>query len=174
MKHISDLSDSISTDEMKACVDICLINKFSRITNAVDNTIRYMDNVYRFIYGDTNDVNAETITLNFRYRNVSEYGNLRANHGNCDCMTAVLCDIKDAYNDYVKNRGIPTYGGIKITEIVIDNAITDLRKELINTVFKLYTNETIYTLFLDTPIGRNGIQSQTNRRANLVHQDNTH
>lgn len=162
MKHIYEVGDELDILDVKACVDICLIEKFSHL--GYNNSVRFDNNVYRFIYGDTKSPSEKTNTLNFRYRDVSDYYSLCEKY-NTNSLEAVIFDLKDCYTSYVCEKGIPRYGNKEITEEVFNDALNTIRSRLIKLVFKLFANETVYTLFSRTPIGIDGIQSQTDARS---------
>lgn len=168
MKHIKDISEEFSILEVKACVDICLIKHFT--TLGPNNKVQYHDNIYRFIFGDTNNFNEETKTLNFRYRVVSEYYSLCEKY-QTNSIDAVLLDLKDYYLEYVKNKGIPVYHNTRIDDKAFEDALAMIRSDVLNLIFKLFCNENVFTLFLETPVGRDGLQDQTDIRAGNNYND---
>lgn len=168
MRTISKVIDSeLNLHEMKACFDIALIKLHTYLDT--NNKLCRKNNIFCFIYGTSSNMNNDTRNdLNYRYRGVSALNSVFDAHKDdvdFNMIDVVALDIMDAYAGYCvvnhKSNNTVQYGNLTITTEVMADALLKLKQEVIKVILKLLHGETIYTLLLDTPIGRDGVYNQS-------------
>ena len=130
MRRLDKITRIVSLYEMKALYDIALILKHTQLDYTNSNQLRVESNVYRFIYGDSDNISESLTTLNYRYRSVEGLSKTHdALMGKC-YMDVVEADILSCYSGFAEvylNRvgSTPRYGSCDITQTVILNALTE-------------------------------------------------
>lgn len=166
MRSLNKITRVLTIYDIKACYDIALINLHTTV-NAYHKLTKE-NNIYKFIYGDRKSIcdNGEhpLADLNYRYRSVDSISKTRENNIGCDNVDIIAKDIVNTYKEYyIQYKHLykmePIYKGVSITEDMIISAITKLKSEVTKLIFKLFHGSTVYTLLLDTPVGRAGLFS---------------
>lgn len=176
MRRLDKITRIVSLYEMKALYDIALILKHTQLDYTNSNQLRVESNVYRFIYGDSDSISESLTTLNYRYRSVEGLSKTHdALMGKC-YMDVVEADILSCYSGFAEvyfNRvgSTPRYGSYDITQTAILNALTELRKTVTELMLKLFHGETVYTLLLATPVGRQGLYSRATAKFYGLHKE---
>ena len=171
MRNIKQIENNLSLYEIKACYDIGLISLHTTLDN--NDKLRTLNNVYRFIYGDTNSPeDHDTSTLVYRYRSVKDLDNTAKELPEYSSLDIIEYDIQATYIDrYGANSKAPQYGTTVITEDVLKAALGTLRKTVISLLLKLYHNETVYTLLLQTPLGRYDLYQRVTKNFYGMHKE---
>lgn len=178
MRSLNKVTKVLTLYEIKACYDIVLINMHTRLDSNYD--LIPSTNIYRFIYGRESKP-AEGADyrfvgdLDYRYRYNEELANTKNAMPGADPIDIIAQDIINTYKrfcvHYMKTHSSPpVYGNITITEDVILNAVDTLKKAVIKLIMKLFHNETVYTLLLSTPIGKEGLYKRLDRKLYGVHK----
>lgn len=160
MRSLDRVTKVLSLYEVKACYDIALIRLHTHLD--MNDQLRVDSNIYRFIYGDSKNGEASANTLNYRYRSVEDLTKTYKAFPKDSYLDIVEKDIINCYKTffagyYTLHKTTPRYGGSDITENMLLEALKMTRREVTKIVMKLFHGETIYTLLLETPIGKDGL-----------------